>query len=128
MCLPEAFSALQWFVGERTFRRHVDRPQDSLGLGDKPCVQSVEVAGLSKSCSGAREAGLGGAPGVLGWAALGGLHAAPTAQPWPRHLPVIVVTSEGVPHLGETGSTWTENTGGPGGNRGHMCHGQKPIR
>lgn len=59
MCLPEAFSALQWFVGERTFRRHVDRPQDSLGRGDKPCVQSVEVAGLSKSCSGAREAGQG---------------------------------------------------------------------
>lgn len=60
MCLPEAFSTLQWFVGERTFRRQIDRPQDSLGHGDKPCVQAcVEVAGLSTSCSGAREAGDG---------------------------------------------------------------------
>lgn len=65
MCPPEAFSALRWFVGEKTFRRRTDRPQESLGLGEKTHVRSLEVACCSKSCSGAGRPGREEPP--VGW-------------------------------------------------------------
>lgn len=59
MCPPKAFSALRWFVGERTFQRCMDRPQDSLGLGEKTHKLSIEIACFSKSCSEAGRPGRG---------------------------------------------------------------------
>lgn len=35
VCPAEAFPALQWFVGERTFQRGRDGYQDPLGLQEK---------------------------------------------------------------------------------------------